>query len=96
MDITMERLLRTDQFKEYIASLKDPDDVQTKLDVAVNFLQTKNPEDQLRLLALAANEYTESYGRLRHKWLREETIDTPTFDTSCEREFARVFAKYLS
>lgn len=73
-----------------------PDEIQPRWDTAMDFLRTKSQEERLQLLDQASREYAESYRRLRHQWLKEKTIDVPTFDASCEREFGRVFEKHLS
>lgn len=71
-------------------------EIQTKWVDAVNFLKTKTQEERLLLLAQATNEYARSYRRLMHQWLREKTIDVPTFDESTKEEYARIFAQHLS
>lgn len=63
---------------------------------AMVFLATKNQEERLGLIRLAAGEYAQSRDYLRHQWLKEKTIDCETFDESCEEEFARVFEKYFA
>ena len=72
-----------------------PKEIQARWDRAISFLETETPEERLRLLSLAAREYTKTYDRLHHQWLEEEDINYPMFEAGCKKEFARVFTKYL-